>query len=277
MDFTPEVINSKALSSAFSDSSTFSFAFCLLLEGVPLSCCSSPRWQHFGSLLHLGQGGCSRLTFIKSLGDFMPLIHVLWYLDRYLVECVSIDAVIVLHESPTMATKIAMSDTRTKVAFLAVSQIRQKWLSSAVGGPLQHAMVMRYMWDTNQMEDGVAGAHWDTQEHWLLRGLPLWVWDSDQDHQVQKKVHAAEATDGEQGTETQKGEGTPGSPFDASPDDVPKDQPKKKAKTAGAEFNPPSCSGFQPSRGTFASRSGGRSVARSLCAELPNAASPKKK
>ena len=41
-----------------------------------------------------------------------------------------------------MAAKIAMSDTRTKVGFLAVSTIRQKDLSSAVGGALLHAIVM---------------------------------------------------------------------------------------------------------------------------------------
>ena len=101
----------------------------------------------------------------KNLGGFMPLIHVLWYLDKYVVDCGSMDAVVVVDETPAMAAKIAMSDTRTKVAFLAVSAIRQKDLSSAVGGALQHAIVMRYMLDTDHMEDGVTGAHWDTQEH----------------------------------------------------------------------------------------------------------------
>ena len=61
----------------------------------------------------------------------------------------------------------------------------------------------------------------------------------------------------------------PTSGFDASPDDVPNDQPKKKAKTAAsAEFKPPSRFGSQPSCGTIASPSGVGSVARSLSAKL---------
>ena len=92
-----------------------------------------------------------------------------------------------------MAAKIAMSDASTKVGFLAVSAIRQKDLTSAVGGGLQHAIVMRYMLDTDQIEDGVTGAHRHTQEHRLLPGIPLWVCDSDRGHQAHRKVHAAEA------------------------------------------------------------------------------------
>ena len=288
----------------------------------------------------------------KNLGHFMPLIHVLWYLDKYVVDCGSMDAVVVVDETPAMAAKIAMSDMRTKVAFLAVSAIRQKDLSSAVGGALQHhAIIMRYMLDTDQMEDGVTGAHWDTQEHWLLRGIPLWVWDSDRGHQGHQKLHAAEAPqeqdvseapvddsestaptlpkmkktapivpsrgtaagkgtpssrkkkakekrkesekaeesedeeadeeveedDGDQVMETQKRKPTPAYPFDASPHDAPKDQPKEKAKTAGAEFKPSSRSGSQPSLGTVGSPGGGSSVARSPSAKLAKAAAPKKK
>ena len=43
------------------------------------------------------------------------------------------------------------------------------------------------------MEDGVTGAHWNTEEHWLLRGIPPWVPDSNRGHQGHQKVHAAEA------------------------------------------------------------------------------------
>ena len=107
----------------------------------------------------------------KNLGGFMSLIHVLWYLDKFMVGCRNIDALVVVDETPAMATEIAMSDTRTKVLFLVVSVIRQKHLSSAVGGALQHAMVMRYMSDNDQMEDGVTCAHWDTQQNSHLRAF----------------------------------------------------------------------------------------------------------
>ena len=75
----------------------------------------------------------------------MPLVHVLWYLDKYLLGSGYSDAVVVVDDTPAMAAKIAMSDLRTKVAFLAVSTIKQKDLGNAVGGALQHAIIMRYM------------------------------------------------------------------------------------------------------------------------------------
>ena len=53
----------------------------------------------------------------KNLGGFMPLSHVLWYLDKYFVDCGNIDSVVVVYETPAMAAKIAMSDGSTKVAF----------------------------------------------------------------------------------------------------------------------------------------------------------------
>ena len=81
----------------------------------------------------------------KNLGGIMPLIHVLWYLDKYLVDCGNADAVVVMDETPAVATKIAMSEGRTKLAFLAVLAVKQKDLSNAVGGALQHAIIMRYM------------------------------------------------------------------------------------------------------------------------------------
>ena len=96
----------------------------------------------------------------KNLGGFMPLIHVLWYLDKYLLDCGHADAVVVVDDTPAMAAKIAMSDEsgRTKVAFLAVSAIKQKDLANAVGGALQHAIIMRYMSEADQTEQGATAA-----------------------------------------------------------------------------------------------------------------------
>ena len=92
-----------------------------------------------------------------------------------------------------MAAKIAMSDLRTKVAFLAVSAIKQKDLGNAVGGALQHAIIMRYMLEADQTEQGATAATLDTQEEWLQRGIPLWVLDSNRGHEGHQQVHAAEA------------------------------------------------------------------------------------
>ena len=94
----------------------------------------------------------------------MPLIHVLWNLDKYLLDCGNADAVVVVDETPAMAAKIAMLDGRTKVAFLAVSAIKQKDLTNAVGGALQHAIIKRYMFEADQMQQGVTAATWDTQK-----------------------------------------------------------------------------------------------------------------
>ena len=107
----------------------------------------------------------------------MLLTHVPWYLDKFWADCGNIDAVVVVDETPAKAAEIAMSDGRTKVAFLAVSAIRQNDLSTAVRGLLQYTTNMRYMLDNGQMEKGVTGAHQDSQEDWPLRGLPLWVLD----------------------------------------------------------------------------------------------------
>ena len=62
----------------------------------------------------------------KNLRGFMPLIHVLWYLDKYLLDCGHADALVVVDDTHAMAAKIAMSDEsrRTKVAFSAVSAIK---------------------------------------------------------------------------------------------------------------------------------------------------------
>ena len=128
----------------------------------------------------------------KNLDGFIPLIHVLWYLDKYLVDCGNIDAVVVLLDRRAMAAKIVKLDGRTKVAFLSVSVIKQKDFSSAVGGALQHAIIMRYMSEDDQMEQGVTGATWDTQEHWLLRGIQVWVLDSDRGEEGHQNVLVAE-------------------------------------------------------------------------------------
>ena len=130
----------------------------------------------------------------KNLGGFMPLIHVLWYLDKYLLDSGLADAVIVVDDTPAMAAKIAMSDEsgRTKVGFLAVSAIKQKDLANAVGGALQHAIIMRSMLEADQTEQGATAATRDAQEEWLLRGIPLWVLDSSRAYEGHQKVHAAE-------------------------------------------------------------------------------------
>ena len=53
-----------------------------------------------------------------------------------------------------------MSDEsgRTKVAFQAVSAIKQKDLANAVGGALQHVIIWRYMLKANHTEQGVTAA-----------------------------------------------------------------------------------------------------------------------
>ena len=116
-------------------------------------------------------------------------------LPQYLLDCGHADALIVVDDTPAMAAKIAMSDEsgRAKVAFLVVSAIKQKDLANAAGGALQPAIIMRYMLEADQTEHRVTAATWDTQEEWLLRGIPPWVLDSNRGHEVHQKVHAAEA------------------------------------------------------------------------------------
>ena len=41
----------------------------------------------------------------------------------------------------------------------------------------------------------MTGAIWDTQQHWLLRGIPPWVFDSDRGPEGHQKVHAVEAAE----------------------------------------------------------------------------------
>ena len=97
-------------------------------------------------------------SVIENIGCFMPLIDVLWYLDKYLLDCGNADAVVVVDETPAMAAKIAMSDLRTKVAFLAVSAIKQKDLTNAFRGALQHYIIMWYILEPEQTEQGVTAA-----------------------------------------------------------------------------------------------------------------------
>ena len=124
-----------------------------------------------------------------------------------------------------MVEKTAMSDGRTKVAFLAVSAIKQKNLSNAVEGALQHAIIMRYMLEDDQTEQGVTAATWNAQEECLLRGIPLWDLDSNRRHAGHQKVHAAEAAQEQIVTE---------SPVDESVSTAPQPAPTlpKLKKTA---------------------------------------------
>ena len=149
----------------------------------------------------------------------MPLIKVLWYLDKYLLDSGHADAVVVVDDTPAMAAKIAMSDEsgRTKVGFLAVSAIKQKDLANAVGGALQHAIIMRYLLEADQTEQGATGATWDTQEEWLLRGVPLWVLDSNRGYEGHQKMHAAEAVQEEVVTEAPADDTEPVAPAPTLP------------------------------------------------------------
>ena len=129
----------------------------------------------------------------------MPVIHLLWYLEKYPLDSGHANAVVVVDDTPAMAAKIAMSDEsgsefrRTKVGFLALSAIKPKDLVNAVGGALQHAIIMPYMLDADQTEQGATAATWNTQEEWLLPGTPLWVLDSNRGYEGHQQVHAAEA------------------------------------------------------------------------------------
>ena len=72
-------------------------------------------------------------------------------------------------------------------------RIKQKDLANAVAGALQHAIIMRYMLEADLTEQGATAATWDTQEKWLLRGIPLWALDSNRGFEGHQKVHAAGA------------------------------------------------------------------------------------
>ena len=163
----------------------------------------------------------------KNLGGFMLLIYVLWYLDKYLLGSGYSDAVVVVDNTPAMATKIAMSDLCTNVAFLAVSTIKQKDLGNAVGGALQHAIIMPYMLEDDQTEQGATAATWDTQQEWLQRGIPLWVLDSNRGHEGHQQVHAAEAVWEDVVTEAPADDTEPVAPASTLPMQA---KPKKTSK-----------------------------------------------
>ena len=175
----------------------------------------------------------------------MPLIHVLWYLDKYLLGSGYADAVVVVDDTPAMAAKIAMSDEtgRTKMGFLAVSVIKQKDLANAVGGALQHAIIMRYMLEADQTEQGATAATGNTQEEWLLRGIPLWVLDSSRGYEGHQKVQAAEAVQEDVVTEAPADDTEPVAPAPTLPMQA---KVKKTANviptqgTAAGEGTPPS-------------------------------------
>ena len=69
----------------------------------------------------------------------------------------------------------------------------KKDLANAVGGALQHAIINRYMLEADQTEQGATAATWDTQEEWVLCGIPLCVLDSSRGFEGHQKLHAAEA------------------------------------------------------------------------------------
>ena len=116
-----------------------------------------------------------------------------------------------------VARKVAGYQALPPAAFLAVSTIKQKDLGNAVGGALQHAIVMRYMLEADQTEQGATAATWDTQEEWLQRGIPLWVLDSKRGHEGHQQVHAAEAVQQDVVTEAPAEDTEPGAPAPTLP------------------------------------------------------------
>ena len=76
---------------------------------------------------------------------------------------------------------------------------------------------MRYMLEADQTEQGVTSATWDTQEEWLLRGIPLWVLDSNRGHEGHQKVHAAEAVQEQIVTEAPADDSEPVAPAPTLP------------------------------------------------------------
>ena len=171
----------------------------------------------------------------KNLGCFLPLRHVLWYLDKCLLDSRHADAVVVVDHTPVIAPKIAMSDEsgRTKVALLAVSAINQKYLANAVGRALQHAIIMRYMLEADQTEQGATAATWHTQEEWLLRGIALWNMDSSQGFEGHQKVHAAEAVQEQIVTEAPADDTEPVAPAPTLPSQAKVKKTAKVVPTQG--------------------------------------------
>ena len=122
---------------------------------------------------------------------------------------------------------------RTKGAFLALSAINQKDLANAVGGALQHAIIMRYMLEADQTEKGATAATWNTQEEWLLRGFPLWVLDSSRQLKGHQKVHAAEAVQEQIVTEASAHNTEPVAPAPTLPSQAKMKKTAKDVPTQG--------------------------------------------
>ena len=171
-----------------------------------------------------------------NLGGFMRLIQVLWYHVKYLLDSGHADAVVVVDETPAMAARIATSHEsgRTKVAFLAVSAIKQKDLANSVGGALQNAIIMRYMLEADQTEQGATAATWDTQEEWLWRGIPLWALDSNRGYEGHQKVLAAEAVQEQVVTEAGPDDSEHVAPAPALPSQAKVKKTAKVVPTQGA-------------------------------------------
>ena len=104
-----------------------------------------------------------------------------------------------------------------KWGFWLYQRLGQEDLANAVGGALQHAIIMRYMLEADQTEPGAIAATWDTQEDWLLRGIPLWVLDSSRGYEGHQKVHAAEAVQAEVVTEAPTDDTEPVAPTPTLP------------------------------------------------------------
>ena len=122
------------------------FLALLSVQGLPHCRTSNasfvPSHLQFLNYLTYSAGNAEEMQN-KNLVGFMPLTYDLWYPDKFVVDSGNIDAVVVVDETLEMAAKIAMSDRRTKVAFLAVSAIWPKHLSSSARDALRHAIITR--------------------------------------------------------------------------------------------------------------------------------------
>ena len=82
---------------------------------APVMCFSSHHILHLqlpNSLMY--SAGHAKEMQNKSVCGFMPLIHMLWYLDKFVVDCGNIDALGVVDETPAIPVRIVVSDGRRK-------------------------------------------------------------------------------------------------------------------------------------------------------------------
>ena len=119
------------------------------------------------------------------------------------------------------------------MAFLAVSAIKQKDLANAVGRAPQHAIIMWYMLEADQTEQGATAAIWDTQEEWLLCGIRLWVLDSGRGLEGHQKVHAAATVQERIVTETPADNSEPVVPAPTLPSQAKVKKTAKVVRTQG--------------------------------------------